>query len=612
MRGQFLRRLLLRVLDPKSKIDYGILFFVGGLPVVTAYFLNAHQSHQIGDTVYLGYWVKSNFWPFMFGLPIMLWLTRLLFNRIAPVSASDMQKVPPILKSLNDPGAQRQAYMEMRHYLSSPLLAMVVLALAATIQALDMAELLGVYLANDPIRAGETDWSVMYAAGVMSKAENFVFVLMAYTVQFTLICFQCFLLVFLLAHNLFFLNRVYQRRRVPEGMEAHYIQIDLDDLDHCFGLRGANDAFNTQLLLLIVFGLLAMLPRFNNVYVEGAPLSFDHFTSWPLQLPDINYFPDVGQVLLATFWLLTFFTVVLPSLIKLLPWFSNSFKITEISVTDYIKEFVPPDEWPYEKDLKQQDIDLLAAKFASNAFWPTGDNRASLFFFFCGWIFLVILLPIQTEDNALLVAAFALLGALAYLFRTVMFTVLRLSLTFIDERLATPKPVLLLESAPTVRPTRIDGRVFISYRREDASAYARLIQQSLEEFIEPEKVFMDRVAIHDGDDFVAKITDAVLECDALLVVIGPNWTNCTNADGERRIMQADDFVRLEIETGLANQRPVIPVLVGGARMPNPEDVPLSLSPLVRRHARELSDSRWDYDVSELAKNLVEKAAPKPS
>ena len=205
----------------------------------------------------------------------------------------DVQRVPPILRSIQDPDAQQQAYLEMRHYLSSPLIAISVLLLASIIQGLDMTELMMVYFSDAPIRPGETDWSVMFAAGVMSKTENFVFVLMAYTVQFTLICFQCFLLVFMFAHNLFFLNRIYQRS-VRDGMEAHFIQIDLDDSDRCFGLRGANGAFNTQLTLLIVFGLLAMLSRFNSVYVDNAPLSFTHLTTWPLDLPNINNFPDVG------------------------------------------------------------------------------------------------------------------------------------------------------------------------------------------------------------------------------------------------------------------------------------------------------------------------------
>jgi Ca2+-binding RTX toxin-like protein len=47
------------------------------------------------------------------------------------------------------------------------------------------------------------------------------------------------------------------------------------------------------------------------------------------------------------------------------------------------------------------------------------------------------------------------------------------------------------------------------------------------------------------------------------------------------------------------------VLVGGALMPKPEDLPEHIRPLSRREALELSDQRWDYDVGRLADRLQE-------
>jgi len=38
-------------------------------------------------------------------------------------------------------------------------------------------------------------------------------------------------------------------------------------------------------------------------------------------------------------------------------------------------------------------------------------------------------------------------------------------------------------------------------------------------------------------------------------------------------------------------------------MPKAEELPADIAPLWRRHARDLSDSRWEYDVSELVKAL---------
>jgi hypothetical protein len=44
-------------------------------------------------------------------------------------------------------------------------------------------------------------------------------------------------------------------------------------------------------------------------------------------------------------------------------------------------------------------------------------------------------------------------------------------------------------------------------------------------------------------------------------------------------------------------------------MPEPEDLPPSLAPLSRRHAIELSDERWDYDVGRLIEVLERTLGP---
>src|SRR4051812_45557604 len=112
-------------------------------------------------------------------------------------------------------------------------------------------------------------------------------------------------------------------------------------------------------------------------------------------------------------------------------------------------------------------------------------------------------------------------------------------------------------------------------------------------------VFMD-VDIGPGVDFVSRITRAVGSCHVLLVIIGPRWTTITNGARVPRLAEPGDFVRLEVEEGLRRQGvAVIPVLVGGARMPEPSELPAPLRPLSRRNALELSDSRWRYDVDRL-------------
>ena len=151
--------------------------------------------------------------------------------------------------------------------------------------------------------------------------------------------------------------------------------------------------------------------------------------------------------------------------------------------------------------------------------------------------------------------------------------------------------------------------IFISYRREDAAGWAGRLTESLRRRFPKEQVFQDIAAITVGEDFVAAIERALAACNVVLVLIGPNWLRAENAAGARRLDDENDFVRLEVARALPRtDLKVIPVLVGGARMPRAEELPADLAALTRRHAFELSDTRWDYDVGQLAGQLAPLAA----
>jgi hypothetical protein len=145
--------------------------------------------------------------------------------------------------------------------------------------------------------------------------------------------------------------------------------------------------------------------------------------------------------------------------------------------------------------------------------------------------------------------------------------------------------------------------IFISYRREDTPGHAGRLYDALNRRFGEEQVFMD-LDMEPGVDFVREINEAVGSCRLLIAVIGPRWTNAQSARGQRRLDDATDFIRIEIEAGL--RRPdvrVVPLLVQGARMPTAEELPPSLADLARRNALELSDARWDYDVGRLTSTV---------
>jgi hypothetical protein len=160
--------------------------------------------------------------------------------------------------------------------------------------------------------------------------------------------------------------------------------------------------------------------------------------------------------------------------------------------------------------------------------------------------------------------------------------------------------------SPTVEVTEATAqKVFICYRREETAPYAGRIYDAMVAKFGVENVFMD-LDLDPGVDFVDRITKVVSGCVALIVVIGPKWAHLQDAEGGQRIADPDDFVRLEVETGLRrNDVKLIPALVGGARMPRREDLPPELQALARRNALELSEGRWRYDVGRLLNALDE-------
>lgn len=151
------------------------------------------------------------------------------------------------------------------------------------------------------------------------------------------------------------------------------------------------------------------------------------------------------------------------------------------------------------------------------------------------------------------------------------------------------------------------NKIFISYRREDSAGYSGRLADRLALSFGDRQIFRDFEDIDPGQNFAESIHANLSGANVFLVVIGPRWLQVTDHNGLRRLDNAEDFVRLEIETALQRDIQIIPTLVNGAKMPRKADLPASLSTLIYRQAVELSDSRWEQDVNKLTgyiKNYV--------
>jgi TIR domain-containing protein len=147
------------------------------------------------------------------------------------------------------------------------------------------------------------------------------------------------------------------------------------------------------------------------------------------------------------------------------------------------------------------------------------------------------------------------------------------------------------------------GKIFINYRRGDDPGNTGRLFDRLQDVFPPEQLFLDVDNIAPGLDFVHVLNERVAECDILLAVIGKGWIDARDATGNRRLADPDDFVRIEIESALNQEKRVIPVLVGEAQMPRPEDLPPPLRPLARRNAVRLTHERFRADTQGLVKAL---------
>jgi hypothetical protein len=149
--------------------------------------------------------------------------------------------------------------------------------------------------------------------------------------------------------------------------------------------------------------------------------------------------------------------------------------------------------------------------------------------------------------------------------------------------------------------TRRRLRLFISYDREDTAGHSGRLRDDLISQFGTKNVFRDRESINAGEDFAQSIEMAITSSNVLIAIIGREWLNRINAKAQRPAQP--DFVRLEIASALEQKISVVPILIEGAAMPGPHDLPDDLVPLSHLHAIEIRDSAWGQDVKRLSSAL---------
>jgi hypothetical protein len=141
--------------------------------------------------------------------------------------------------------------------------------------------------------------------------------------------------------------------------------------------------------------------------------------------------------------------------------------------------------------------------------------------------------------------------------------------------------------------------LFISYRRQDSAGHAGRISDRLAARFGSDHVFMDVQDIQPGQNFSVSIQQTLARCTHLLAIVGPRWLEIL----KQRAAAGEDLVRHEVTAAMSRGLTVIPVLVGGARMPDTSELPPELAAFGRCQAVEIRDERFDNDCADLVEFL---------
>src|SRR5262245_39820250 len=154
------------------------------------------------------------------------------------------------------------------------------------------------------------------------------------------------------------------------------------------------------------------------------------------------------------------------------------------------------------------------------------------------------------------------------------------------------------------------GSIFICYRREDSADVTGRIYDRLVDHFGSERVFMDVEAIRLGYDFRSEIDQRIKVCSMVMIVIGDEWL--AEFGGKRRIDDENDRVRIEIESALRREIPIIPVLTRGASHPTKAMLPASMEALAYRHGISIRHEHFRGDMDSLISHMDKLLAPQGS
>jgi TIR domain len=157
----------------------------------------------------------------------------------------------------------------------------------------------------------------------------------------------------------------------------------------------------------------------------------------------------------------------------------------------------------------------------------------------------------------------------------------------------------------TRKPSR---KIFISYRRADASPVASRLFCELTNTFGERNIFFDINAMPFGIPFRHALRQAISEVEIFLLLIGPSWLSPNPCHGKSRLHDPNDPVRLEIESALSVSAPIVPVLIENAANPFVSQLPDNIQAICDLNfVRIGSPGEFNKDFETLVKACKERA-----
>jgi TIR domain len=149
----------------------------------------------------------------------------------------------------------------------------------------------------------------------------------------------------------------------------------------------------------------------------------------------------------------------------------------------------------------------------------------------------------------------------------------------------------------------VSREVFISYRRDDTQSEAGRLADAIRVHFGEDSVFVDTSDTRFGAEWPDVLRTAVEQAAVVIAVIGPEWILARDEYGRRRIDDAEDWVRRELELGLERGKTIFPLLVRHARMPPAHALPQTLAPVASRQAFSIRGETWKHDLELVQREL---------